>query len=211
MSIKIDFRVVTHHSRREMGWSLARRVGGILLEDDGTLGEYENHRRAWADFGLDSATHICVLQDDAVPILNFVNTAHQAIAARPDDLVSLYVGTGRPGPDAVLKNAQVNAERYAGAWLEDVNLLWGVGVVMPAEWAYRFSEHEPEGLDYYDNRLGFWWKRRTGRKVQYVWPSLVDHADGESLVSVREQPERRAFKVGVARNYDTISFPLFLR
>lgn len=209
--IKIDFRVVTHHSRRQMGSALAKSVRGILLEDDGTLGEYENHRRAWADFGLTSATHVCVLQDDAIPIPGFIDTIHEAIASRPDDLVSLYVGTGRPGPDDALQRAQANADRYGGAWLEDINLMWGVGVVMPAERAHQFSQWTPPALDYYDNRLGNWWYRVTGRKAQYTWPSLVDHADEVSLVSTTDQPERKAFRVGAARNYRTLSFPLFLR
>jgi hypothetical protein len=56
------------------------------------------------------------------------------------------------------------------------------------------------------------WSTRNNVEVAYTVPSLVDHADGPTLVQHRDssvrEPGRVAWKTGTRRKWDSNSVPL---
>lgn len=220
-NVRVAIRVVGHHSRGDMAQRLAEHLDGIAFVDDGTFGEWRNHMRAFASAlypDLNPApTHVCVLQEDAllpeaVLFTAWLETVQLLVAARPDELLGLYIGKGRGGNQFTAKRVAYGIERGA-SWFSAPHLLWGVGVVLPvahipALLAHEVPIAEPGKPDYYDNRLGSWWFRRTGRHVLYPYPSLVDHDDSDSVISQRDQPERKAFKTGLRDSYPGGAYPL---
>lgn len=184
-----------------MAAALAAQVGARIVWDNGA-GEWDTGARAWdsidrdADWGL-------VLQDDALPIPDMLNHLTEALTHAPRTCTSLYVGTGRPRGPAVAR-ATEQATLTGAAWLETRTLLWGVGVALPSAdidplLAWATASSVP-----YDQRIGHWYTRRR-QPVRYTWPSLVDHADGPSLVDpAHPRPtERRAHRTGTPPTWDT--------
>ena len=188
---------MAHIDRATDAQHLANLLDASVSLDDGTLGENANGDRAWSMFNPADAWHI-VLQDDAVPIDNFRTHAAAALAVAPPTAVSFYVGTGRPLQGLVGKAiAAADASRHA--WLSFHGMLWGVGVAMPTADIPAFLEYAAGSRLPYDERIGEFWRLR-GVHVRYTWPSLVDHADGPTLLHHpwgAPTAPRRAHRVGV--------------
>lgn len=156
--------------------------------------------RATWEHAVDNENTWCVvLQDDALPVPHFRMHAEDALGHAMRTAVSFYVGTGQPRALYVSRAVEL-ADEAGASWLQSDEMLWGVGIAMPTidippylEWSRRMS-------DPYDRTIGQWF-RRQGRPVQYTWPSLVDHADGPSILDQQGRPPRtvprRAHRVGV--------------
>lgn len=174
--------------------------------DNGFLGEWRNHRRALEWCRSQDATHALVLQDDAVPVDGFLDHVQEAARRRPDDLISLYVGTGRPWAGSVLEAVE-EARRSHASWLVADGPVWGVGIVWPVScindflsWSELWRHRLP-----YDQRAHAW-SQVTGRRCYYTWPSLVNHADTPSVIKGRNHSlelVRVAHEVGVPAWNDT--------
>lgn len=187
--------VVAHVKRTAQAEALATRIGARTFTDDGSLGEWANHARALA-WAADHGSHAVIVQDDAVPIPEFNVCAHLAIEHRPEDLIGLYVGRQRPMRERVEK-AVARADEIGASWITGERLCWGVATIVPTHAIPALLAFESSAP--YDRRLGQAWRSVTGRDVVYCWPSLVDHADGESVIQGRmlRQPGRVAHRVGV--------------
>lgn len=192
--------VVAHVSRREMAASLAKTVQAEeTCFDDGFLGEWKNHARAWKNawcFANEKGySHVCVLQDDALPVEQFRDHLQVAIETKPEAIISLYTGTHRPRKAQVIKAVREAEEREA-SWLVADTLMWGVGVVLPTAWVPDMLGAAEKIRIPYDQRVGYWAEKR-GHPVYYTWPSLVDHADVETVAHKGKQGVRVAHKTGV--------------
>lgn len=208
MSLVVE--IVAHKSRQEMATQLSETVQAEKIWlDNGHLGEWRNHVRAWKHAAESEATHACVLQDDAVPIEGFREHVEQAVSIKPNDPISLYVGTHRPHREEVLAATKL-AEGRMASWLVAPTLYWGVGLVLPVEVIPEMLEVCKGSRLPYDQRIG-WWAKKTQRPVYYTWPSLVDHADTETVAhsSMRQQGKRVAHKVGEP-NWSDIVVPIHL-
>lgn len=187
--------VVAHTKRLVQAQALASQIGAVTFLDDGTQGEWANHARAltWA---AEHGTHAVIVQDDALPIPEFSECVRQAIEHKPDDLIGLYVGRSRPLRERVEK-AVAKADEIGASWLTCERLCWGVATIVPTHAIDALLTYETTAP--YDRRLGMAWREHTGRDVVYTWPSLVDHADGESVIDGRAArlPGRVAHRVGV--------------
>lgn len=194
--------VMAHIDRRQEAEALAASVDAEVLSwDDGSLGENANGDCAWRQLADRDTDWSIVLQDDALPIPGFRRHARAALRAAPPTAVSFYVGTGQPRVPFVLAAIE-DADQIHARWLEANALLWGVGVAMPTEQISRFLEWASRAQVPYDTRIGRWFERQ-GRLIRYTWPSLVDHADGPSILdrSGRRSPrqvQRVAHRIGVA-------------
>jgi hypothetical protein len=192
--------VVSHPARSDAALHLAAELGGALVVDDGR-GEWATHERALEWAAGQRASHALVVQDDAVPVPRMIDHAAAAVDAYPGGPIGLYVGRSRPRPGQV-ERAVVEAEKHGASWLEADSLLWGVATILPSgdlpgmlEWCSRSALP-------YDQRVGSWY-RRASRPVRYTWPSLVDHADGPSLIPGRPRREpRTAWRVGSPTSWD---------
>lgn len=193
--------VVAHPDRLDAAEHLADDLDAELFVDTDRLGEWLNHVRALRWAAEQDASHALIVQDDALPIPDFRHHAEKAIAHRPTGLVGFYVGRTCPRAEPV-KRAVRTAEKVRASWLCADTLLWGVATAVP-------TADIPELLAYvqhyqapYDLRLGRWYRDR-GVPVHYTWPSLVEHADGPSLLTRHRHPRQRiAWRVGVPTRWD---------
>ncbi len=193
----LSVHVVAHVSRKARAEALAASVSADhVWMDEGYHGEWKNHKRAWQGAMSSGKKYGVVLQDDAVPIDDFRKHVTAAVTHRPDELISLYVGTHRPRKLQVI-HAVYLAESQSASWLMANTLMWGVGVVMPTARIQEMLDKTAKIRLPYDQRLGAW-AETTGRSVYYTWPSLVDHADEETVAHAgKKQGVRVAHKVGV--------------
>lgn len=194
----VIYEVVGHIKREQMAKDLAASVGGAhLWMDDGTLGEWKNHERAWKHAQSSDASHAIILQDDAVPIEQFSGVVLEAIEQKPGELISLYVGTHRPRTIEVLR-AVGKAKQGEASWLTADTLMWGVGVIVPTILIPEILDTVAKSKLPYDQRIGYWAEQK-GRLVYYTWPSLVDHADEPTVIKGRSsnQGVRVAHKTGI--------------
>lgn len=202
--VEFVVEIIAHTSRMEMAHNLQSSLGtGNVWVDSGFLGEWKNHLRAWQHASMSDADYAIVLQDDAIPINDFLSHVEKAVEKRPDELISLYVGTHRPWKHETLE-AVAQADDVQASWLTARTLLWGVGVVLPTRLIPEMLEGCSKSRLPYDQRLGVWIEK-SGRKVYYTWPSLVDHADAPTVAHKGPQPEPRvAHRVGVPNWSDRV-------
>lgn len=213
----VTIAIVGHTARREMAETLADDVqASVLLMDDSTIGCEGNHRRAW-DWHTRHApppvrqppvvfrgwtepqpprrpepvpeTHWAVtLEDDAMPIPRFRVQLDAALSVAPTPIVSLYLGTSNPKQwQASIARATDTADAAGAHWLTCTSLLHAVGIAIRTDLL-------PVQLDNdgpVDEQLTRW-ARTHGHLVAYCWPSLVDHADTEPLISRRADGQPRA-------------------
>lgn len=199
----VSVAVMAHTARAQQALHLAAALGARLSIDDGTLGETVNGDLAWSMHDPYADWHL-VLQDDAVPVDGLLEHVAAALEHCPPTAVSLYVGTGRPRQPAVERGIAL-AEAKGTAWMECATLLWGVAVAMPTAHVAPFLSWAQANRLPYDRRIGAYWQRAR-IPVRYTWPSLVDHADGPTLLDHpwgRPTMPRRAWRVGVPSTWDT--------
>lgn len=164
--------------------------------DHGYHGEWKNHKRAWESARDSGKKWAVVLQDDALPVDDLRKHVMDAVSHKPDEMISLYVGTHRPRKHQVIAAVEM-AESQSASWLMANTLMWGVGVVLPTSRIQEVLDTTQKCRLPYDQRLGFW-VEQTDRSVYYTWPSLVDHADEETVAHAgKTQGVRVAHKVGV--------------
>lgn len=205
--MRISYAVMAHPKRARAAVLLSDVLGGCpIAVDDVGYGETVNGDRAWAAYNPDAEWHV-VMQDDAVPVPQITDRVRAALTYAPRGLVSLYTGTGRPkSVQAAVGRAIARADENGTAWLAHPKLLWGVAVAMPTAlipgflaWGERV--HAP-----YDQRLSMFGYTHLPTFAMYTWPSLVDHADGPTLLDHpwgRPDGPRRAWRTGVPARWDT--------
>lgn len=163
--------------------------------------EWDTGNRALAAFDR-SATHHIVIQDDAIVVPNFRRHATAALEALPHSdkaLVSFYLGTGVPtkAQPSILAAIQL-LEEHKLSWVGGAPTA-GVALALPTEDIPRLRRfaNSPNVTNPYDERIWRWYSIRQ-RPVMATWPSLVDHADGETVAHDVQQLQgaRRAHRFG---------------
>lgn len=201
----ISWAVVGHHARIVAATDLARQVGGVVAMDDGTFGAARNHLRAWAETCTLDAGWCGVLEDDAEPVDGFTEQAELALAAAPEPIVSFYLGQTRPHrwnreriPPAIRR-----ADRHGAHWLVSTHVLHAVAIAMCTQLRDDWLDWAHASKLPIDERLTAWAIARD-HKVAYAWPSLVDHADGPTLVAhapTTVTGPRRAWRTGTREHW----------
>lgn len=185
----IACRIVAVPERLERARELAVLAGGEVILDEHHVGAFRNHQRALQSAG--DATHVVVLEDDAIVCPDFIPHVQRLVAERPDHLIGLYVGTGHP---KMVQPALEEVTAAAPAWLDDPRitdrLRWAVGYVMPTTdvpdvLAHLATLSQHSWLDT-DKRIGSWHAARG--RLSYPFPSPVDHDD--ELVSITNPQNR---------------------
>ncbi|MFC4124923.1 hypothetical protein [Nocardia rhizosphaerae] len=184
----IAWAVVGHEQRLAAVTDLARTLDAVITLDDGSRGAAANHLKGWAATSSPSSEWAGVAEDDALPVDDFNDQAEAALRVAPADVVSFYLGRTRPRRWQERIPPAIRAANNAKAcWLTTTHLLHGVAVVIRAElrddWLdFAHGSHLP-----IDERLSAWCLMR-GHVVAYTFPSLVDHADGPTLIDHTGQP-----------------------
>lgn len=195
--MNISIVVVADVRRGDMGERLAVQVGADYLNVDTMMrGATWNHSVAWkmhAPVGNDWCLN---LEDDALPVDGFREQLADALAVAPAPIVSLYLGRGyiedsRTGP------LLTRADLLGVNWIvSQGRILHAVALAVRGELLGSLVDNLPRDSSPIDRSLSLW-ARRQGHRVAYTNPSLVDHNDGESLVTRYRRAERRAWRTGV--------------
>ena len=198
----VTIGVVADIRRQHMAEQLAAHIRADYVSfDDGTLGPNRNHRVVWTELAHIDSTYGVVVEDDTVVIRDFRHQLEQALKASPSPIISGYLGKQRP-PQWMPKVASVvqAASAADSHYILSSHLLHGVCVAIQ-------HEHIQPMLDFTATRNYLPWDeavsayaRHAGQPVTYLWPSICDHRDGESLIKHRDgeprPPGRVAWKVG---------------
>jgi hypothetical protein len=173
--------------------------------DDGTLGPQENHRRAWQHLATTKAAFGVVLEDDCLPVAGFLQQLPAVLDAAPTDVVSLYLGTGRPRHlQKRIGNAVATANAERAHWIVGDRLLHGVAICIRTNLVASMLE-ATEGTDRPIDYAIRDWANAHQHPIGFCVPSLVDHRDGPTLVNhpdgePRTQP-RIAWRTGTRHHW----------
>lgn len=207
----IAIGVVSHIKREAMATQLASDVEADFppFIDDGTLGCEGNHRRVWTALADTDSEWCLVLEDDALPVQGFRTQVAAALTATPTDVVSLYLGTGRPvwfemGGRGSAQRLQPLIARTLdttqACYLTAPKLFHAVAVAIRTPLVpsmLRHTEHSPKPIDF---AIGDWCISE-GHTVAYTHPSLVDHLDEDTVITKHHDGEprlqpRKAHRIG---------------
>lgn len=177
----IKFVVVGHHKRRHQAEQLAWSIRAHLLIDEGHHGANWNHRRA-IEWASEQGCRVVILEDDALPVSGFIEKVADWLARFPDDLLSFYLGTGRPPQyQKEIAGMLVDADRVCGDHIVLSKLIHGVCYSPPQGRLARMLSTWNKTLAA-DYAVG----EAFGGRVVYPCYSLVDHAD---LQTVERHPD----------------------
>ncbi|MGC6230527.1 MULTISPECIES: hypothetical protein [Hafniaceae] len=173
---QVKFVVVGHHSRYKQALCLAESLGAVLLIDSGDHGANWNHHRA-LEWAAEQSCRVVVIEDDALPVPNFHVAVVEWLARFPDNLVSFYLGTGRP-PQYQMQIAErlVIADKSRADFITMPRLIHGVCYSVP-------QQHLPRVLARWDSSKAADYAVGDAHGGSVVYPcySLVDHADGQPV------------------------------
>lgn len=201
--------IVAHTDRAHSASRLARQVeADAIWWDDGTLGCERNHHRAWEWHRHNTTSDwAVVLEDDAEPVDRFTEQLHAALACAPTGIVSLYLGTSRPPAwQPRVRAATTMATQLDATWITAPQLLHAVGVAIRTELLPDLCAWLPATKCAVDQAIATWAVTHN-RLVAYTWPSLVDHADTDTIAqhhdgSPRTEP-RKAWATGTRDTWCT--------
>ncbi|QGW17592.1 MULTISPECIES: hypothetical protein [Leclercia] len=178
---QVRFVVVGHHTRFASAALLAGELGAHLLLDEGNHGANWNHRRA-LEWAAEQSCRVVVLEDDALPVPGFADKVADWLARFPDDMLSFYLGTGRPPQyQKEIAGMLVDADRVCGDHIVMRKLIHGVCYSPPQGRLVRMLSAWNKTLAA-DYAVG----EAYGGRVVYPCYSLVDHAD---LPTVERHPD----------------------
>lgn len=194
MAEEIKFVVVGHHTRIGQAQRLVALLDAHLLIDDGHHGANWNHRRA-IEWAAEQSCRVVVLEDDALPVPDFIERVGEWLNGLPESLVSFYLGTGRP-PQYQMQIAErlIVADKTQADYITLPRLIHGVCYSVP-------PQHIEQVLSRWDSSkpADYAVGDAYGGAVVYPCYSLVDHADG---VPVERHPDsaqrierRRAWRI----------------
>lgn len=196
MQTDIKFVVVGHHSRFASAALLAGELGAHLLIDEGNHGANWNHRRA-LEWAACQPCRVVVLEDDALPVQGFTDKVTDWLVRFPDDMLSFYLGTGRPPQyQKEIADWLIVADKSRADFITLQRLIHGVCYSIPPQHLNRVLSrwHSSKPADY---AVG----DAYGGAVIYPCYSLVDHADGEPVErhpdSAPRTERRRAWRLHV--------------
>ncbi|HCJ7415743.1 TPA: hypothetical protein NVL77_000828 [Enterobacter hormaechei subsp. xiangfangensis] len=174
--------IVAHHSRRTMAEELASKLeADIVFMDEHSAGANSNHLRAlrWA---AEQSDRVIIIEEDALPVDGFRYKAQDWLARFPDDMLSFYLGTGRPPQyQKEIAGMLVESDRVNADYLVLSKLIHGVCYSPPQGRLARMLNAWNKTLAA-DYAVG----EAFGGRVIYPCYSLVDHAD---LPTVERHPD----------------------
>lgn len=187
--------IVAHHSRRAMANDLASKLeADSIFMDEHSAGANANHLRAlsWA---AEQSDRVIIIEEDALPVDGFRDKAQDWLVRFPDDMLSFYLGTGRP-PQYQMQIAErlIVADKTRADFITLPRLIHGVCYSVPPQRISRvLSQWDSSKPADYAVGDAF------GGAVVYPCYSLVDHADGETVErhpdSAPRTERRRAWRL----------------
>lgn len=202
METQIKFVVVGHHSRRHQAEQLAWSLNAHLLIDESQYGANWNHWRA-IEWASQQDCRVVILEDDAVLVNGFTEKVTAWLSRFPDELISFYLGTGRP-PQYQLEIATklIDADRRQADYITINRLVHGVCYSVPLhklqQVISRWNHRSPA-----DYAVG----DACGGSVIYPCYSLVDHLDSNTVErhpdNTPRTERRRAWRLDLKEHHGT--------
>lgn len=187
--------IVGHQSRIEwIGQLQAAIPGAAAIVDCVGEGALKGHIKA-LELAREVGERCIIMEDDAIPVHGFAQRAQMWFGRFPNDLISFYLGTGRP----VSWQARVDdaLERTGSDHIVLPRLIHGVCYSLPANHVGRTLD-KIAAMGQTDEPADYIVGRGFGRQVIYPVESLVEHRDGES---VERHPDKEPrIERRVARN-----------
>jgi hypothetical protein len=202
--IRLSVAMMAHPKRAaQVKWILGRldRECTVVWDEKGD--RWDTGRRAMLAYDP-KATHHAVIQDDVIVCRDLCAGLERALVRVPTGSpLCGYVGKVRPSAETVRACVE-KAQAEQASWITMHTLNWGPLVVVPTACI-------PEMVAYcdtlrrvpnYDRRLSRYFELQRGIRTWYPWPSLVDHADGPSIVRGRMGTDRaRGNSTRIAWNF----------
>lgn len=204
METQVKFAIVAHESRFDMAVALSDGLPNYqIFVDRESKGANANHLRAlrWAST---QDCRVVIMEDDALPVSGFTDKVTDWLTRFPDELVSFYLGTGRP-PQYQLEIATklIDTDKRQADYITMNRLIHGVCYSVPAgklpQVLSRWNHGSPA-----DYAVG----DAFGGLVVYPCYSLADHAD---VSTVERHPDntprterRRAWRLDAATNTESV-------
>lgn len=128
-----------------------------------------------------NATHLCIVQDDALPCQRFDALLREAVAERPDDVLSLFVG-GLPGRTRKdFWAAQKTGARWTPVYFREIHhvvaLCWPIPQVHEILAWYETAKIPGPKPPVSDDAVVGYWARTQKKLFQATVPCLVEHPD----------------------------------
>lgn len=205
--VEVAFAVQHHPDRADLARQLLAELDDPavrLVTDDGADTEmrspWRTYRRCLEE-APPSATHVVVLQDDVLPCRRFTQAARLCVAARPDPLISFYVGGNlRLGAERVRRAARDGhswTDIPQFSWFPAVAVSWPTALI-PEFLSYVDAQSWPEVFLRSDDQIIGRWLSRHHRTPVATVPSLIDHPDDvPSLIGTRHRGGRDPGRVAV--------------
>ena len=161
--------VVAHPSRHEYVWNLRQNLDVHLVWD--TSSALSGHTKA-LEIAATYKERCIVMEDDAIPVEDFCDKAQAWFDRFPDQLLSFYLGTGRPPWAQPHVDDGIKAAEFFGKdYIYNNRLLHGVCYSLPVDGPkYVLSRLKQHAADF---AIGSAW----GRPTVYPIESLVEHRD----------------------------------
>ncbi len=193
MSISLSVAMMAHPTRAEQvqGILAALDRDDVQVIWDERNSRWDTGKRAMLAYDRDCSHH-AVIQDDVLVCRDLFAGMERALEHVPDDApLCGYVGKVRPMRDMVTA-AAMRANLRGASFLTMENLNWGPLIIVPTSVIPEMIAYSDKLKDVpnYDRRLSRYFEGNCGILTWYTWPSVVDHADGPSLVPGRFGTDR---------------------
>lgn len=163
---------------------LARLPPAVIVirdEDVHDPNPWRNYQRCLSDLPGD-ATHVLVIQDDALPCPHFAEVVERVIAHRQNDIISLFVGglPGRTRRDFLV--ALGSGSSWVPIYFREIHhvvaLVWPVAYAADfLEWAQTAKLPGHRGHPRSDDAIVGYWARKCRHIFWATVPNLVEHED----------------------------------
>lgn len=194
----VSTAIVAHSTRKAQAFDLAITLDASIAYDLGDCGPGVNHRRAWQLANTPAADWVCVIEDDAILCTDFRAQLEQTLSTAPTPVVSLYLGTGYPlHLVEVAQRAADQAASRGEQWITLPTCNHAVALCIRQDLVADMLEHTESSSLPIDEAIGAWARDRR-RQISYPVVSLVDHADGPTVIAhpdgIARTRARRAIK-----------------
>lgn len=152
-----------------------------MVTDEGDPNPCRGYLKCLEAPAAEDATHLCVIQDDALPCKGFIGEVEAAVGQKPGEMISLFVGglPGRTRRDFLA--ALGDGARWTPVYFREIHhvvaLVWPIQLVTDFLTWYggaRIPLPKPHKSD--DAVIGYW-ARTSHRLFWATVPCLVEHPD----------------------------------
>lgn len=175
-----------------MATTLAAQVGAEIQWDHDSKGATWNHREAWQSLIDNGHEWSVVLEDDAQPTPAWTELDDR-LSRAPSPLVCLYLGYGTRGADAQQHTRSTVAAYPDAEWYTGKYTFGAVGVAIRTDLIPHLLGRTKHMGSAWDDSLGVWCVNHLKERVAFTNPSLVEHADTESLLG-HGKSARKAYR-----------------